>query len=52
VRYKVLEANTTSMLEAMVQQHFQQGWQLQGGLTLKHTPSKTTYYQVMTNANS
>lgn len=51
MRYKILEANTTSALEALVHQHFQQGWQLSGSLQLKHTPSKTTYYQAMTNAN-
>lgn len=51
MKYKILEANTTTMLEALVQQHFNQGWQLTGSLQLKHTPSKTTYYQAMTNAN-
>lgn len=51
MRYKILEANTTAALEALVNQHFQQGWQLTGSLQLKHTPSKTTYYQAMTNAN-
>lgn len=51
MRYKVLEAQSTSTLEALVQQHFQQGWKVQGGVAIKYTPSKTTFYQALTNAN-